>query len=359
MAVDVTNCNHVPRGARNLLTLANEGEQGDFRRALSLAIIRAYKLASNSNKNLGLTLIYDTLRRTRAVAASLILVAGFMGGCATTASNPSDPLEPLNRGIYTFNEHVDGLLLKPAAEAYRLLLPDFARTGVSNFFANLGDVTVALNNLLQGKVSNAASDASRVVVNTTVGLLGFIDVASKIGLEKHDEDFGQTLGRWGVGSGPYLVLPLFGPSSFRDAIGRIPDYYSDPVTYVEPSHDRNLLWGARTVNRRSELLGASRVLEAAALDPYEFVRDAYLQRRRNLVYDGNAPREDLDDDKDTNDKPEKKPESKPSAQRLDDQPIRSVLVSGDAFLTPAEEEALNRQRPVPSSTIHLSGTAAH
>lgn len=304
-------------------------------------------------------MIYDTLRRTRAIAASLILVIGFMGGCATTATNPRDPLEPLNRGIYSFNEHVDGLILKPAAEAYRMLLPDFARTGVSNFFSNLNDVTVALNNLLQGKVNHAASDASRVVVNSTIGLLGFIDVASKIGLEKHEEDFGQTLGRWGVGDGPYLVLPFFGPSNFRDAIGRIPDYYTDPVTYVDPSHDRNLLWGARVVNRRAELLGASRVLEAAALDPYEFVRDAYLQRRRNLIYDGNAPREDLDDDTETNDKPEKKPAAKPSAQRSDDEPVRSILVSGDGLVTPAEEEALNPQPPLPSATIRLSGTVAH
>ena len=304
---------------------------------------------------------HDIVRRTRAAALGLVLLIGLIGGCATTASNPRDPLEPLNRGIYTFNEHVDGLLLRPAAELYRLVLPDFARTGVSNFFSNLNDVLVALNNLLQGKVSYAASDASRVVVNSTIGVLGFIDVATKIGLEKHDEDFGQTLGRWGVGDGPYLVLPFFGPSSFRDAIGRIPDYYADPVTYVDPSRDRNLLWGTRVVSRRAELLGASRVLEAAALDPYEFVRDAYLQRRRNLVYDGNPPREDLDDDTDTNGKPNGKPEEKkdgkPSAQRSDDEPIRSTLVSG-APLTPAEEEALSPTEPLRSSSIAISGTVA-
>ncbi|HWI13632.1 MAG TPA: VacJ family lipoprotein [Burkholderiales bacterium] len=304
---------------------------------------------------------HDIVRRTRAAALGLVLLIGLIGGCATTASNPRDPLEPLNRGIYTFNEHVDGLLLRPAAELYRLVLPDFARTGVSNFFSNLNDVIVALNNLLQGKVNYAASDASRVVVNSTIGVLGFIDVATKIGLEKHDEDFGQTLGRWGVSDGPYLVLPFFGPSNFRDAIGRIPDYYADPVTYVDPSRDRNLLWGTRVVNRRAELLGASRVLEAAALDPYEFVRDAYLQRRRNLIYDGNPPREELDDDTDTNgkpaDKPEEKKDGKPSAQRSNDEPIRSVLVSG-APLTPAEEEALSTPKPLTSSSITISGTVA-
>ncbi|MGE5465756.1 MAG: VacJ family lipoprotein [Methanocella sp.] len=308
-------------------------------------------------------MIYELIRRTRTVALAFTLAIGMLGGCATTASNPRDPLEPLNRGIYSFNEHVDGLILKPAAELYRLLLPDFARTGVSNFFSNLNDVLVALNNLLQGKVNHAASDASRVVVNSTIGVLGFIDVASKIGLEKHDEDFGQTLGWWGVGDGPYLVLPFFGPSNFRDAIGRIPDYYSDPLTYVDPSRSRNQLWGARVVNRRAELLGASRVLEAAALDQYEFVRDAYLQRRRNLVYDGNAPREDFEDESDTKEKPASKPEEKkkpepkpkPAAQR--DEPIRSVLVSGER-LTPAEEEALYPTQPLKSSTLTVSEAVA-
>ena len=287
---------------------------------------------------------YDIIRRTRAGVIGLLIVVGLLGGCATTASNPRDPLEPLNRGIYSFNEHIDGLILKPAAEAYRLLLPAFARTGVSNFFSNLNDVLVALNNLLQGKVNHAASDASRVVVNSTIGVLGFIDVASKIGLEKHDEDFGQTLGYWGVGDGPYLVLPFFGPSNFRDAIGRIPDYYADPVTYVDPVSDRNTLWGLRVVNRRAELLGASRVLEAAALDPYEFVRDAYLQRRRNLIYDGNAPREDLDEPDPKNGQ-DKKPQARNAsviAPSRTEARVASLLVSGEP-LTPAEEEARDRE----------------
>lgn len=299
---------------------------------------------------------YDIIRRTRAGVIGLLIVVGLLGGCATTASNPRDPLEPLNRGIYSFNEHVDGLILKPAAEAYRLLLPAFARTGVSNFFSNLNDVLVALNNLLQGKVNHAASDASRVVVNSTLGVLGFIDVASKIGLEKHDEDFGQTLGYWGVGDGPYLVLPFFGPSNFRDAVGRIPDYYADPVTYVDPVSDRNVLWGLRVVNRRAELLGASRVLEAAALDPYEFVRDAYLQRRRNLIYDGNAPRENLDDEPDPKNGQDKKPQAKNAAvidpSRAEAR-VASLLVSGEP-LTPAEEEARDRETGKPTIT-----SAAH
>lgn len=223
----------------------------------------------------------------------LVLFAlAVLPGCATinNPTDPRDPLEPLNRAIYHFNDGVDHLLLQPAAEVYRGVLPPIVRTGVSNFFSNINDVLVALNNLLQGKVQNAASDAGRVIVNSTIGLLGVVDVASKMGLEKHDEDFGQTLGYWGFGDGPYVVLPFFGPSNFRDAAGRVVDFYSDPVTYVNPPHDRNILWGTRIVSRRAELLGATQVLETAALDPYAFVRDGYLQRRRNLIYDGNPPK---------------------------------------------------------------------
>lgn len=177
---------------------------------------------------------------------------------------------------------------------------------------------VALNNLLQGKFERAASDVGRVAVNSTVGLLGVLDVATKMGLEKHDEDFGQTLGLWAIATGPYLVLPFFGPSDFRDAAGRFLDFQTDPVTYVDASHDRNIVWGARIVNRRAELLGASNVLEAAALDPYIFVRDGYLQRRRNLVYDGNPPPQP-EDENDTQQKP-KDPERKVKTNGLPVEP---------------------------------------
>jgi phospholipid-binding lipoprotein MlaA len=295
------------------------------------------------------------LRRTRSLVLSLVVAVGFLGGCATTAHDPRDPLEPVNRAIYTFNEHVDGLVLKPAAELYRLVLPSFVRTGVGNFFSNLGDVIVALNNLLQGKVSNAASDASRVAVNSTIGVLGFIDVASRIGLPKHDEDFGQTLGWWGMGDGPYLVLPLLGPSNFRDAVGRVGDFYVDPVTYVDPTRARNQLWGTRVVSTRADLLGASRVLEAAALDPYVFVRDAYLQRRRNLIYDGNPPREDFDDDSDIKKEPPRKPQARARIAAEPEEPIRSVLVSGEP-LTPAEEEARSPGRPPLADAAVMSST---
>jgi len=242
------------------------------------------------------------LSRLRAVvlcgAVSLLL----LGGCASTG-NPRDPLEPINRGIYQFNDGVDKVLIKPAAEFYRFAIPGFMRTGVSNFFSNLNDVIVALNSLLQGKLAQAGSDAARLIVNSTVGLLGLFDVATEIGLEKHNEDFGQTLGYWGIGDGPYLVLPLIGPSSARDTVGWVGDYYTWPVTYVEHDRERNILIAVRFVTARADLLEASRILETAALDPYEFVRDAYLQRRRNLVYDGKPPPDEDDVENDTKPKP--------------------------------------------------------
>ena len=273
-------------------------------------------------------------------AMSLLL----LGGCASTG-NPRDPLEPINRGIYHFNDGVDHLLIKPAAEVYSGVLPQFVRTGVSNFFSNIGDVIVALNNLLQGKFLQAVSDVGRIAVNTTAGLLGVIDVATEIGLEKHNEDFGQTLGYWGIGDGPYLVLPFFGPSNLRDTVGFVVDFKTDPITYVDPARDRNILWSARTINRRSELLETSKILETAALDPYEFVRDAYLQRRRNLVYDGNPPPDEDDIEIKIKPKPGSS-DASPFTVSADSGPnVGSVLVSGEP-LTPAQLEARERAERV-------------
>ncbi|HSQ02897.1 MAG TPA: VacJ family lipoprotein [Burkholderiales bacterium] len=299
----------------------------------------------------------------RTLFLGAVFALALLPGCATinTPTDARDPLEPINRAIYVFNDDVDHLLLKPAAEIYRMLLPPIVRTGVSNFFSNINDVLVALNNLLQGKIEKAASDAGRVVINSTIGVLGVFDVATGMGLEKHDEDFGQTLGYWGVGDGPFLVLPFFGPSNFRDVAGRLVDFQTDPITYVNPSHDRNILWGVRIINRRSELLGTTEVLETAALDPYAFVRDAYLQRRRNLIYDGNPPPEP-DDEGDAgapakpgndNAKPKAEPRTeqnrRPVVAHDADEPIRSVMVSGEP-LTPAEraaqEESIQRARGI-------------
>lgn len=274
--------------------------------------------------------MFRALRRLLTVCT----LAGLMllGGCATTGTgDPRDPLEPMNRAIYTFNDGVDTVLLKPIAEVYTAILPDFVRTGISNFFANINDIIIALNNLLQGKVGNAFSDVGRIMINTTVGVLGVIDVASELGLEKHDEDFGQTLGYWGIGDGAYLVLPFLGPRTVRDTVGLVGDVYSDPMAYIDPVRDRNAAWGLRFVSRRAELLSASKVLETAALDPYDFMRDAYLQRRRNQVYDGNPPREK---DSDAGTAPARGVNLRIVAEEL---PV-SILVSGQP--TPAEEEAL-------------------
>lgn len=226
-----------------------------------------------------------------------LLSLALLGGCAST-NNPRDPLESFNRAIYSFNDGLDKVIMKPVATVYREVLPQFARTGVTNFFNNIYDVITALNNLLQGKISDAVSDVGRLAVNTTVGIAGLIDVATEIGLEKHKEDFGQTLGRWGIGDGPYLQLPFFGPSSFRDAIGFFVDTRVDPVRWIWRDHvaTRNSLWGLYLVNLRANLLESTKILDEAALDPYEFQRDAYLQRRRNLVYDGNPPPQKEDEE---------------------------------------------------------------
>ncbi len=286
----------------------------------------------------------DATRRCRGLLAGALLALTLLGGCATTTNNPRDPFEPINRGIYHFNDGVDHLVLKPAAEIYRGVLPQVVRTGVSNFFSNINDVLVALNNLLQGKLLNAVSDVGRVAVNTTAGLLGVFDVATEIGLEKNNEDFGQTLGYWGIGDGPFLMLPFLGPSNLRDAVGLIVDYKTDLVTYVDPSRDRNVLWGSRFVNRRAELLDTSKILETAALDPYEFLRDAYIQRRRNLVHDGNPPR-DQDDDLEIRVKPRAAADSFDFPMHADgeDATIGTtlLLLGSDDVPSPAQLEAMN------------------
>ena len=228
-------------------------------------------------------------------AAFFALLLAGVSGCAT--NNPRDPLEPLNRGIYAFNDGVDSVVLKPLAQGYRAVLPQVVRTGIGNFFSNLDDITVIANGILQFKIPQAASDLGRFLINSTIGLLGFIDIATQLGLEKHNEDFGQTLGYWGIGSGPYLVLPLLGPSSFRDALGRWVDSFTDVVWQEDHIRTRNQLYGTRAVDNRSRVLDTENVIRSAAeIDEYAFIRDAYLQRRRNLVYDGNPPPEPDDDE---------------------------------------------------------------
>jgi phospholipid-binding lipoprotein MlaA len=220
-----------------------------------------------------------------------------VAGCASTADrDPRDPLEPMNRAVYKFNEAIDEAVAKPVAIAYRDVVPEPARGWVRNFFGNIADVFIGANNLLQGKVGDGLQDWFRVAVNTVMGPFGINDWASEMGIEKHNEDFGQTFGWWGAGPGPYLVLPILGSSSLRDGAGSVLDWYFDPVGEVDPTRVRNTMVVTRLVGVRADLLEASRILEEAALDKYTFQRDAYLQRRRSLVHDGRAPRERFEDE---------------------------------------------------------------
>ncbi len=225
--------------------------------------------------------------RTAAMAFALVAASG----CATTATDPRDPFEGYNRAMTSVNDAVDDALFKPVARAYKAVTPDPLRSMVRNFFSNLADPFIGLNNILQGKFLDGWTDWARFGFNTVFGILGINDVASEMGLEKHDEDFGQTFGRWGAGNGPYLVLPLFGPSTLRDAGGLALDAAADPVPRHRPVDERNAATVTRLVSRRADLLDASRLLDDAALDRYVFLRDAYLQRRRSLIFDGNPPRE--------------------------------------------------------------------
>lgn len=217
-----------------------------------------------------------------------------LGGCASSpAKNPADPFEPMNRSVYQFNDALDRAVAKPVAQGYDAVMPAPGKIMVSNFFSNLDDIVVTLNDLLQFKFTQAASDGSRVIFNSTFGIFGLFDIANR--LEKHNEDFGQTLGYWGVNSGPYLVLPVLGPSSVRDGIGFYVDTRPSQMRRVTHMRTRNQLYLTRGINRRAQLLEQEKVFDSAAIDRYELIRDAYMQRRQSLVYDGNPPRPSYDD----------------------------------------------------------------
>ena len=230
-----------------------------------------------------------TVIRRACIAATLCGLT-LMGGCATVANpDPRDPWEGYNRDMSKFNDTVDGAILKPVATAYQDALPQMARTGVTNFFANLGDVWSLVNNALQAKPEPALSSFWRVVVNSTMGLGGVLDPATSLRLQRYREDFGQTLGYWGVPSGPYVVLPLLGSSTLRDTVALPVDWYGQPLMYMHDVGWRNSLDVTQFVNTRARLLDIGNLLDQAALDPYTFRRDAYLQMRLNDVYDGNPP----------------------------------------------------------------------
>ena len=210
-----------------------------------------------------------------------------------TTYDPKDPLQAYNRVMFAFNERADQYALKPVAKAYRFITPKPVQFVVGNFFSNLGDLWTGFNNLLQGKGKAAASDTARFFVNSTLGFLGFADVATEMGLEKHNEDLGQTLGWWGVPSGPYFVIPLLGPSTIRDATSRLVDAYGQPYMWQD-GHDalKWSLWTVDKVRTRASLLDAENAFNDAALDKYTLMRDGWLARRRNQVYDGDPPDED-------------------------------------------------------------------
>jgi phospholipid-binding lipoprotein MlaA len=226
-------------------------------------------------------------RISRSVLLGFVaLVLAVLQGCAMSPkANPIDPWEPFNRNISSFNEGLDEAVVKPVATVYQHVTPQIMRTGVTNFFGNIGDVWSLVNNVLQLKPAESVETLFRVGVNTTIGIFGLVDVASGLRLEKHPEDFGQTLGYWGMPAGPYVVLPLFGPSTLRDTFALPVDAKGNLVGRVEDVPLRNSLTTLRLVDTRARYLSAGRLLDAAALDKYSFTRDAFLQRRRGLIRD--------------------------------------------------------------------------
>jgi|EP01034_Spumella_vulgaris_P025408 phospholipid-binding lipoprotein MlaA len=260
--------------------------------------------------------------------ALIVAAAAVLTGCA--GPNPRDPYEGFNRSMFKFNDAVDQAALKPAATAYKNVLPSFVQTGVNNFFGNLSDVWSAANGFMQGKGEQGMSDVMRVALNSTFGLLGVLDIASEAGLQKHNEDFGQTLGYWGVQSGPYLMLPLLGPSTVRDTVALPLDIKADPWGYKDPVNVRNIGSVTRVIDKRAGLLDATSLMEEAALDRYEFVRDSFLQARESKVFNGESgPRGGKDADK---------KEAKPAAADAD-RGNDAAPVTGEAIMAaPAAEK---------------------
>lgn len=228
-----------------------------------------------------------------ALCTALVITLLLLTGCGTgPTAHPRDPLEPLNRGIFQFNDMVDRAVTKPAATAYREVLPSPVRTGVSNFFNNLQDAWSVVNSTLQFKGEAGANNLMRFAVNTFFGLGGVLDIASEMQIERHTEDFGQTLGHWGVGAGPYVVLPLLGPSNARDTAALPIDAQGSLLSGISDVPTRNSAATLGLLDRRSGFLAASDLLDQVVLDPYTFARDAFLQSRRNAVYDGDPPEDD-------------------------------------------------------------------
>ena len=234
------------------------------------------------------------MSRSSQLLAALLCLAS-LAGCATapgTKADARDPFERINRKTFAFNDAVDRTVLKPVAKGYRKVAPQFVETGVSNFFDNLEGPRTIINDLLQGKFKASLHDTGRLLLNTTVGIGGLLDPATAAGLDKNDEDFGQTFGKWGVGAGPYIMLPFLGPTTLRDGVGRIPDTYANPLTYIERDKVRLSLYGMSVIDTRARLLSVDDSLNQA-YDRYAFLRNAYLQRREYQVTDGEAAEDPL------------------------------------------------------------------
>lgn len=221
-----------------------------------------------------------------------ILIGLSSGGALCDEGNPRDPYESFNRAMYSVNDALDSVAFRPVAKAYDATLPLPVRAGVSNFFGNTAEVWIGANNVLQGKFADAGGDIARLLINSTIGIFGLFDVASELGLEKHEEDLGQTMAVWGVPDGPYFFWPAIGPRTLRDTVGWLGDSYADPVWSASKRTVavRNSLVTLRFVDVRASLLPADKVVDEAALDKYAYIRDAYFQRRRNQIFDGRPPR---------------------------------------------------------------------
>jgi phospholipid-binding lipoprotein MlaA len=281
-----------------------------------------------------------------------LFAAGVLAGCA--GAPKQDPLEPWNRKVFAFNEAVDDAVLAPTARAYRSIVPQPVRTGLSNFFSNVGDAWSAVNLVLQGRVADGLSDMMRFGTNTVLGLGGFLDIASEMGLERHGEDFGQTLGKWGVPPGPYIVWPVLGSSTLRDSAALPLDLQATPETFISPPRVRNQLTVTRVIDTRANLLQASRLLDEIALDKYGFVREAYLQRRRSLVYDGEPPEED---DEDLGPSPASPP-APPSAPAASAPAASAPAAAASAVPAPAATLPPKPAEPAASSPTPSSGAPA-
>jgi phospholipid-binding lipoprotein MlaA len=292
----------------------------------------------------------------------LALLLTGAAGCATTGSDGRDPFEGFNRSMYSFNDGFDRAIGKPVASAYHDVIPGVVRTGVRNFFGNIADLWIGANNLLQGKPGDAVTDWARFAINTTIGIFGLFDWASDMGIDKHDEDFGQTFGRWGAGDGAYLVWPFLGSSGVRDSVGLVFDIGLDPVLQHKPVRVRNAMTVLRATGKRADLLDASRILEEAALDKYVFQRDAYLQRRRSLVYDGNPPRAAREIPKADATEPEPAADrpvsgTEPAVQPVSEAPVVQQLVVSPLVVHPhaAAMEAAVRLLELPASSAASTG----